>query len=280
LVSGHGSVINLAGDKIGPMVVAAPAGLYMTLGSRGFSSFPGSLMGVIAYFRQLFLDADHYRAASEKYAGNPLGHKRPDYDRALDGVLRAQRILLPANRLVEIERMAALARDLRRPAVLYGGREAYRAAEALRVNGVPVIVNLQWPERDKDEDPELKESLRTLEMRELAPSGPAVLAKSGVRFAFYSTEMDKPASMWTSLQKAIVAGLSKADALRALTLSAAEIYNIADRTGSIEPGKIANLVVTDGDLFQDRPRVKYVFVDGVKFEPAADTEAATKEESK
>ena len=52
-----------------------------------------------------------------------------------------------------------------------------------------------------------------------------------------------------------------------MTLSVAEIYGVADRLGSIERGKIANLVVTKGDLFQDRTEVKYVFVDGVKFEP-------------
>jgi len=55
-----------------------------------------------------------------------------------------------------------------------------------------------------------------------------------------------------------------------MTLSAAEIYNVADRMGSIDKGKIANLLVTDGELFQDRTKVKYVFVDGVKYEPGAD----------
>ena len=62
------------------------------------------------------------------------------------------------------------------------------------------------------------------------------------------------------------AGLTEAAAVRALTLSAAEIYGVADRLGSIEVGKIANLVVTDGDLFSDKTKTKYVFVDGRKFE--------------
>jgi imidazolonepropionase-like amidohydrolase len=63
------------------------------------------------------------------------------------------------------------------------------------------------------------------------------------------------------------AGLAEADAVRALTLSVAEIYGVADRLGSVEKGKIANLVVTDGPLFAEKTKLKYVFVDGVKFQP-------------
>jgi adenine deaminase len=70
------------------------------------------------------------------------------------------------------------------------------------------------------------------------------------------------------VKKALDAGLPPADALRAMTLGAAEIYGLADRLGSIEKGKIANLVVTSGDLFQESTKVKYIFVDGIKFEPA------------
>jgi imidazolonepropionase-like amidohydrolase len=57
-------------------------------------------------------------------------------------------------------------------------------------------------------------------------------------------------------------GLSKADAVKAVTLYPAQILNVADRLGSIEPGKIANLVVTEGDLLEIRSRIKYLFIDG------------------
>ena len=65
-------------------------------------------------------------------------------------------------------------------------------------------------------------------------------------------------------------GLSREDAVRALTLSPAEIFGVADRLGSIEKGKIANLVVTRGELFDDRTRVEMVFIDGKKHTPAPD----------
>ena len=76
------------------------------------------------------------------------------------------------------------------------------------------------------------------------------------------------------LKRALDNGLTKEDAIRALTLSAAEIYGISDRIGSIDKGKIGNLVVTDGDLFADRAKVKYVFVDGMKYEPTPEAPAA------
>lgn len=267
IFAGQGAVIALGGERAGQMIIASPAGLYLTLATAGFTSFPGSLMGVIAYIRQVYLDAEHYRLANEFYARNPAGNQRPAYDRALEGVLEAPRVLLPASRAVEIDRMLRFAAELKLNAVLYGGHEAHKVAGLLKKSGVPVLVNLRWPERTRDADPEQVESLRVLEFRELAPSTPAALAKEGVRFAFYTDGMWDSRELVRAVRRALESGLSPLDAVRAFTLSAAEIYGVADRLGSIEKGKIANLVVTQGELFQEKTRVKYVFVDGVKYEP-------------
>lgn len=267
IFAGQGAVIALGGERAGQMVIASPAGLYLTLTTAGFTSFPGSLMGVLAYIRQVYLDAEHYRMAKEFYARNPAGNQRPAYDRALEGVLEAPRVLLPASRAVEIDRMLRFAAELKLNAVLYGGHQAHKVASLLRKSGVPVLVSLRWPERNRDADPEQVESLRVLEFRELAPSTPAALAKEGVRFAFYTDGIWNPRELTRAVRRALEAGLSLQDAVRAFTLSAAEIYGVADRLGSIEKGKIANLIVTDGELFQEKTRVKYVFIDGVKYEP-------------
>lgn len=273
IFAGQGAVVNLAGERGGQMVVAAPAGLYLSVTGAGFTSFPGSLFGVMAYIRQIFLDADHYKAEKEAYAAHPVGAKRPTYDRALEGVLEAPRLLLPASRAVEVDRMLKFAAELKRPAILYGAHEAYRAAELLKKSGTPALVSLRWPERSRDADPEDIEALRVLEMRDRAPSTPAALVKAGVPFAFYTEGITAPRELTRALRRAFEAGLTPADALRAFTLSAAEIYGVADRLGSIDPGKIANLVVTSGDLFQEKTQIKHVFVDGVKFEPVPEAPA-------
>ncbi|MBM3746713.1 MAG: amidohydrolase family protein [Acidobacteria bacterium] len=268
IFAGQGAVINLAGEKGGQMVVSAPAGLYLSVSSAGFTSFPGSLFGVMAYIRQIFLDADHYKLAKEAYAARPVGARRPAYDRALEGVLEAPRLLLPATRAVEVDRMVKFAAELKRPAVLYGVHEGYRATEILKKAGMPVLVSLKWPERSREADPEEVDALRILEMRERAPSTPAALAKAGVPFAFYTDGTTSGRDLPRAVRRALEAGLSQADAVRAFTLSAAEIYGVADRLGSLEAGKIANLVVTSGELFQEKTQVKHIFVDGMKFEPA------------
>jgi len=260
--------VDLAGENAGQMVVADNAGEYVTLTTAGFGGgFPNSLMGVISYVRQVYLDAEHYRAAKQFYATHSRGSQRPDYDRALEGVLDSPRVLLPATRRIDVDRMLRFAQELRLNALLYGLPEGYRSADLLKKANASALVNLHWPEPERDADPESPDALQVLEVRDQAPSTPAMLARSGVKFALYTGGFERRADFIRSLKRATEAGLAPDDALRALTLWPAEIYGVADRLGSIEPGKIANLVVTRGDLLQDGTQVKYVFVDGAKFEP-------------
>jgi hypothetical protein len=264
IFTGQGAVINLAGERSGTMVVDSRVGQQITMARGGFNTFPGSLMGTIAYIRQVYLDADHYAKAKDAYAKAPAGMERPAYDRALEGVLESPRILLPASSAVEIDRMLRFAKELKRPAILYGLHEAYAATDLLKQVGVPALVNLNWPSPPRDRDPDEVESIRVLELRENAPSTPAALSKAGVQFAFYTGGAD---DAHRAVREAIAKGLSEQDALRALTLSPAEIFGVADRLGSIEKGKIANLVVTKGGLFAEKPEIQFVFIDGERFEP-------------
>jgi len=266
IFAGEGAFLNLSGEKQGRMVVTSPAGQYVTLASHGFGTYPGSLMGVIAYIRQVSCDADHYKLELQSYATHPVGQKRPNYDRAVEGLLESPRLLLPADDAKQLDRMIRFAAELKRSAVLYGGHQAYKIADLVAKSGVPLLVNLKWPEKSKDADPDQEESFRTLELRDRAASSPAALEKAGARFAFYSGGTAAK-DVRKALKRAVDAGLTEAAAVRALTLSAAEIYGVADRVGSIEPGKIANLVVVKGRLFDEKAQIRYVFVDGVKYEP-------------
>ena len=104
----------------------------------------------------------------------------------------------------------------------------------------------------------------------LGEAGSAVLQEAGVTVAFYSDTIRNPSEVLAGARKAVEAGLAHDDAVRAFTLSAAEIFGVADRLGSLDVGKIANLVVTDGDLLDDSTKVQFVFVDGQRFEPEDD----------
>ena len=273
IFAGHGAVINLAGDKARDMVLDPFAGQYIALGPSG-NGFPAALFGTISYIRQIYLDAGHYTLLKQAYAKDQTHVKRPDYDRALEGVLESKRILLPANRMVEVDRMIRFAAELKQPTILYGLREGYRSVDLLKKAGLPVLVSLRWPVKETDTDPDEVETLRTLEVRDRAPSSPAEFQKANLKFAFYTDGIDQPRDLQRAVKKAIDAGLSRENAVRALTLSVAEMYGMEDRLGSIEKGKIGNLVVTRGDIFDDKTKVEMVFIDGKKFVPPPETPPA------
>jgi imidazolonepropionase-like amidohydrolase len=268
ILAGHGAVINLGGETSGDMVLDSSAGLYTTQSTRGFGSFPGSLMGVMAYVRQIWIDAAYYKLAKEAYAKDPVANPRPAYDRALEGLLETHRLLLPAGSRVQIDRALRFGAEFKTPFLLYGGQAAYEAVGELKAAGVPVILDVKWPVKEKDPDPEEVPSMKTLQLRDKAPTTPAALAAAGVPFAISSEGLDAPKDVIKALKKSIDLGLKPADAIRALTLSAAEIYGLAGRLGSIEKGKIANLTVVKGDLFDDKATVSMVFIDGRKYVPA------------
>ncbi|MBI3405082.1 MAG: amidohydrolase family protein [Acidobacteria bacterium] len=282
MFAGQGAVISLrSGDPAGEVVIKTPVALYMTFSSGGGfgGGYPGALMGVLAYIKQVLLDTAHFDAARAAYNANPKAMERPAYDRSLEvmsEILHSGRpILLPGQTPAQIARALDLAKQYKLNAVIYGAQQGYDATTMLSAAKVPVLVSIKWPEKDRDADPDAPESLRSMRFRDRASSTPGALEKAGVKFAFYSDGITSPADMRKNAKKAIDAGLSADGALRAFTMNAAEIYGVADRLGSIETGKIANLIVTDGDIFNDKTKIKYSFVDGEKFEsrePARPTE--------
>jgi len=269
---GQAAVLDLAGERAGDLVVKSPVAIpvsFQTSGGFG-GGFPSSIMGVLAYVHQVWLDTEWSINAQTVYEKNPRSMARPRYDRTeaalADALEDHALVLIPANNAIQLRRGLELVERWKVNGVLYGGQMAFEVAPEIAAKKLSVLVNLKWPEPEKDADPEDKPSLRTLRFRDRAPSSPAALAKAGVKFAFYSGGITAPKDILKAAKKSIDAGLPTDAALRALTLSAAEIFGVADRLGSLENGKIANLVVTDGDLFEDKTKIKMVFVDGRKFE--------------
>lgn len=268
---GQGSVMDLAGEREGDFVVKPNATLQISFRpAGGFFGFPDSLMGSIAYIRQVFDDSEWYAQSEPIYDANPTKNERLPYDRAERTVSRAladkQLVILPANNTVQILRGLRLADEWKINAALFGGQEGYAVADAIAKTSVPVIVNLKWPERPKDADPEGEQTLRELRFRDRAPGTPAALVKANVKFAFSSDGLAGPKDIAKNVKKSLDAGLTPDVALRAFTKDAADILGVGDRLGTIETGKIANLVVTDGDIFNEKTKVKDVFVDGRLFE--------------
>ena len=125
-----------------------------------------------------------------------------------------------------------------------------------------MIYSLDYPVRPRSLSPDADEPIAVLRRRADAPRVPLALARGGVLFAFESRGLADARDFLRNAAKAVTAGLPADAAVRALTIDAATIAGVDSRLGSIEPGKVANLLVTDGDLFAERTSVKHVFVDG------------------
>lgn len=273
LVPGQAAVLSLRSFvRSREMVVATPVAMRVNLQdrSRTFTGYPGSPMGVFAYLKQLYYDAKHYNDAWSDYEADPRGKRRPEWDLALEPV-RLQfsegwPALFPATNRSDVGRALETTREMGVAPVIYGAHGSYAAADLLAANDVPALIDLDWPAPAQNGDPEAIPSLQQLRLYDRAPTTPATLAEAGVAFAFYTGGLDQPSEALPAVRRAVAQGLSEDDAIRALTLSPAEIFGVADQLGSVEQGKIANLVVASGSLLDEDTSVEMVFVDGEMFE--------------
>ena len=274
--SGQSALINLAGDTPQAMIVRSPVALHVGFTPLRTGTYPASLLGVFAAFRQMMLDAQRYRDVNAQYERNPRGARRPAQDRSLaalaPALAREMPVVFTADSQREIERALDLADEFKLRAYIAGGLEAWKVADRLAAAKVPVLVSLNFPRRttapapDADPDP-----VRVLRQRVEAPKNAGRLAAAGVRFAFQSGGMTNISDFLTNAGRAVEGGLSRDEALRAMTLRPAELFGVQNQLGTIEVGKIANLTVTRGDIFDRTRRVAHVFIDGrpVDLRPAA-----------
>ncbi len=257
----------VADPRRGLQVVKTPVALHVNLaapGGRG--GYPASLLGSIAFVRQHFLDAQHQQLAQQHYEKSKDAAQRPIYDPALDALQPALARRVPvafeADLSREILRSLKMAKDFNLDPVITGAREADQVVDALKASNARVIYNLNYPTRSRTLAPDADEPIRTLRERAQAPKTPAALDKAGVVFAFSSDGLREPREFLRNAARAVKEGLTPEAAVRALTINAARIAGAEGRLGSLERGKLANVIVTDGDLFEERTRVRHVFVDG------------------
>ncbi|PZR75957.1 MAG: amidohydrolase [Chthoniobacterales bacterium] len=267
---GSSALINLQEADVDSMVVAPLVAQHIAFdfdreGDRGY---PNSLMGAIALVRQSYLDASWYQAAQDAYKKSPATTERPETNASL-AALADQSQHNPA--IFETEDELDLLRALRiadefklKPMLLGNGYE-YRVRKALAEKKTPIILPLDFPKAPEIERPAqaLEYRLDELQHWDRAPSNPARLAEAGIPFAFTTQKLEKPEKeFWSRVRLAVRRGLSKDAALAALTTTPAEMFGVADRLGTIAPGRMANLVVASGDLFGEEARILTTWVDG------------------
>jgi imidazolonepropionase-like amidohydrolase len=278
VVPGRSVLIDLWGDTVEGMVVKPEAALHLQMVSLT-RQYPGSLMGTVAYARQALLDATRYREEFEAYERSPRGKKRPRYDPDLEAwaEVLAGRLPLMVTARVEndIRRALALADEFKIRVVLAGGFQASRLAATIKARKVPLLVSVNFdpPTPVRTFGPE-DEERRRKEILE-AEANPGELHKAGVSFGLVSGHAP---NFLAGVRKAIDRGLPRDAALAAVTLGAAQALGVADRMGSLEAGKVANLVVWSGEPLTKEAKAKMVFVDGRLYEPEERREKTEKQE--
>jgi len=279
-------VSTIADYRRGLAVIKSPVALHVDMGARGGGAgYPGSLLGTIAFTQQAFHDAQWQRDATAHYLRTGAKGPRPIVEPALDSLrpalARQMPVAIDANLGREIDRALALAAEFKLDPIVVGASNAQERIAELAQAKARVILSLNFPGgrgggagagggggggRGGGGGP----SLSQLQAQANAPKVPAALAQANVPFAFTSGGATAADFVRNAGRVVKEGGLPADAALRALTLEAARMAGAADRVGSIERGKIANLVVTQGDVF-DGGAVRHVFIDGrpIEIETAA-----------
>ncbi|CAM3342063.1 amidohydrolase family protein [Rhodothermus bifroesti] len=304
MLPGRGALVLLRGSSADAMIYRSDASLFVQLEpARGV--YPATDMAVLARFRQLYREAARRHHLNALYAANPSGLEPPPYDAvhaAFFPVLEGKKpVFFYTEDALDLHRVLALHRELNFPVVLAGLAGSFDILEKLRASNIPLFLTLNLPEAPRDtaakaiapSDDSLaaqyRPNLRVVDYRNTEAERQNLKARqalerikyyetasrlhaAGLRFGF-STRDVEPKKIAAHLRTMGKHGLSEEAALAALTIDAARLLGIDQAVGTVEPGKLANLVITDGPLFNEKTRIRYVFVAGELFEIKAPEEA-------
>ncbi|HUH34127.1 MAG TPA: amidohydrolase family protein, partial [Daejeonella sp.] len=221
------------------------------------TDYPQSLMGSIALLRQTYYDAEWYK------------NQKAEYNISLAEFNQLQRLpqIFEVEDVYDVLRADKIGDEFGKQYIFKsGGNDFLRIKEIKATNG-SFIAPLNFPKAyDVEDAADARNiSLTQMKMWELAPSNPAALEKAQIKFALTSSGLDKAADFWTNLRQAMEFGLTEKQALKSLTEVPAEMLGVSDRVGSLAKGKLANFLITSGNLFKKDNIIYENWVQGDRF---------------
>lgn len=275
------SAVVTTGDRATPSsVVISKAAHHVRLTSRPGASrdeYPRSPMGAVAIARQTCYDAQWYREAWRAYQRD-ASVARPDTNLALRTLSHAieqdELFVLDAPDEQYALRADRFAREFGLRIAIRGSGREYQRLEAIAACQRPVIVPLNFPKPPNVATVEAPRDATLSELMHwrLAPENPRRLVEAGVTVAFTAHGLDKPTSFREKLRQAVERGLDPDAALYGCTVAPATLLGIADKAGTIEVGKAAHFMITDGDWLAKESHIVETWVDGKRFEAEPDSE--------
>jgi imidazolonepropionase-like amidohydrolase len=252
LVSGQAVLVDLAGTTIEEMTVKSPVAIVADLSENAKDDAGGTRAGIAERLRGVFRDALEYERRKTDFNRaqiQPLGARARDLEALLPVLHGRLPFIAIANRRSDIETALRLGREFKLRLILGGAQEAWEIAPEIAGAGVPVIV-------------EPLDNIPSYDGLGVRYENAALLAKAGVKIVLMETDTHNSRNLKQQAGNAVSYGLPWDQALRAITLSPAEVFGVADRYGSLEAGKVANVVVWSGDPFEFATAVEHVFIRG------------------
>jgi imidazolonepropionase-like amidohydrolase len=260
IARGTGAVVSLANEKENLVIIKERASAHYSF-NKGTStqSYPGSMMGMIALLRQTYLDAQWYKNKPAAEGFN-LSLKAWNENQDLPQIFEA-------NDKWNDLRADKIGDEFGVQYVLKAGQNEYQRIKEMKATNAVFIVPLNYPQAQDVEDPNDARFVSLSDMKhwELAPTSPAAFEKAGVPFCLTTADLRSVNQFWSSLRKAMEYGLSESKVMEALTKTPATTLGIYDKAGSLETGKLANFLITNGSIFNEKTIILQNWVQGIKY---------------
>jgi imidazolonepropionase-like amidohydrolase len=285
LLPGQAAVVLTGSSSADAMVIVSRSAMYSEL-TGAPNIYPATILGVMAKWRELYRQASQSKSYEALYASNRSGLERPTTDRTLEAfypvIDQKMSVLFKSEKLLDATRILTLKNDLNFQLMLADLKEGWPITAKVKASGAKVFLSLDLPEEVKKDDKakaapannakpqtaadQEKEALDKRRVDAVAnyTSQAANYQKAGIAFGFSGMSV-KTKDIPANLRRMIAAGLSEDAALAALTTTPSQMLGLSDRMGTIDNGKMANLVISDKSYFNEKAKVRYVFVDGVMY---------------
>ncbi|MBL4623965.1 MAG: amidohydrolase family protein [Flavobacteriales bacterium] len=247
------------GNENKMMIAGYSAAMYSFKKGSSTQDYPGSLMGAIALLRQTYYDAEWYMSLQNEN----------EYNLGLDAFLANQTLpqIFAVTDYLSAVRADRIGDEFGMQYVIKGSGDEYKNIKYVQSTNAAFILPLNFPKAYDVTDLYDALIVTTEDMKhwELAPTNPAIFEQNNIPFAFTADGLKKKESYLTNIRKAIKNGLSETYALKAMTYNPASLIGLDRELGTLEPGRIANFLITSDNIFKDDSKIYENWVKGEKY---------------
>ncbi len=276
MLPGKGSIILLNDDDKASYILQDFSQYGSLLSAKG-RVYPSTIIAVMSKYRDLIQQSKNAYKHEQDYLSNPIGLKRPGYAPELQAlypvVNQSQLLFMQAEKTLDISRALTLNKDINTKMIIVEAKQAWPNLTALKSNNAPILLSLDLPEDVKEEKKDSTAEVSLDYENMMSRKKQSILdyqnqAKfmhdNNIAFSFSYFDT-KPKDIHKNLNKIIENGLDKQVILEALTLTPAKMLGIDQVAGSLEKGKLGNVILSNKELFTEDSQIEFLIVEGTKY---------------